>query len=40
MSAHLAGRPGDCGQVGPATYVYRMSKVEPNVFWPNECMLF
>ena len=33
------GRPGDCGQVGPATYVYRMSKEEPNVSWLNECIL-
>jgi len=30
-------RPGDCGQVGPATYVYRMSKVEPNDYFPKIC---
>mmetsp|Transcript_79366 Transcript_79366/g.190514 ORF Transcript_79366/g.190514 Transcript_79366/m.190514 type:complete len:408 (+) Transcript_79366:66-1289(+) len=30
-------RPGDCGQVGPATYVYRMSKVEPNDYFPEIC---
>eukprot|EP00438_Fugacium_kawagutii_P000348 Skav204709 [mRNA] locus=scaffold3332:148085:165810:- [translate_table: standard] len=33
----LADRPGDCGQVGPATYVYRMSKMEPNDYFPKIC---
>ncbi|CAE7775449.1 oxdD [Symbiodinium sp. CCMP2592] len=30
-------RPGDCGQVGPATYVYRMSQEKPNDYFPAIC---
>lgn len=30
-------RPGDCGSVGPATYVYRMSSKPPNDFFPDVC---
>lgn len=30
-------RVGDCNQVGPATYVYRMSKATPNDYFPDSC---
>mmetsp|Transcript_9437 Transcript_9437/g.22727 ORF Transcript_9437/g.22727 Transcript_9437/m.22727 type:complete len:412 (+) Transcript_9437:38-1273(+) len=30
-------RPGDCGEVGPATYVYRMSQERPNDYFPGVC---
>jgi len=30
-------RPGDCGQQGPATYVYRLSSKSPNDFFPDAC---
>ena len=30
-------RAGDCGQVGPATYVYRMSQEKPNDYFPEIC---
>lgn len=30
-------RPGDCGSVGPATYIYQMSSKPPNDFFPKVC---